>query len=140
MKRGIKKSILIGVDTLAIVFSSLLSYIFLSPYIDPSQFFLYMSVGLCIISYLAFASYFKIFSKINRYVSIKEIINIFACVSLSFLVVTVISSLTLMAVSFRFILLTYIFSLSVIASSRIIWRILNELNYHSEKNYKHKDK
>lgn len=133
MKRGIKKSILIGVDTLAIVFSSLLSYIFLSPYIDPSQFFLYMSVGLCIISYLAFASYFKIFSKINRYVSIKEIINIFACVSLSFLVVTVISSLTLMAVSFRFILLTYIFSLSVIASSRIIWRILNELNYHSEK-------
>lgn len=133
MKRGIKKSILIGVDTLAIVFSSLLSYIFLSPYIDPSQFFLYMSVGLCIISYLAFASYFKIFSKINRYVSIKEIINIFACVSLSFFVVTVISSLTLMAVSFRFILLTYIFSLSVIASSRIIWRILNELNYHSEK-------
>ncbi|TFI75719.1 polysaccharide biosynthesis protein [Carnobacterium divergens] len=133
MKRGIKKSILIGVDTLAIVFSSLLSYIFLSPYIDPSQFFLYMSVGLCIISYLAFASYFKIFSKINRYVSIKEIINIFACVSLSFLVVTVISSLTLTAVSFRFIVLTYIFSLSVIASSRIIWRILNELNYHSEK-------
>ncbi|SBO16933.1 polysaccharide biosynthesis protein [Carnobacterium divergens] len=133
MKRGIKKSILIGVDTLAIVFSSLLSYIFLSPYIDPSQFFLYMSVGLCIVSYLAFASYFKIFSKINRYVSIKEIINIFACVSLSFFVVTVISSLTLMAVSFRFILLTYIFSLSVIASSRIIWRILNELNYHSEK-------
>ncbi|MFS7200073.1 polysaccharide biosynthesis protein [Carnobacterium divergens] len=136
MKRGIKKSILIGVDTLAIIFSSVLAYIFLIPYIDPSQFFLYMSVVLCIVSYLAFASYFKIFSKINRYASIKEIINIFVCVSLSFLVVTVITSLTLTAVSFRFIVLTYIFSLSVIASSRIVWRILNEMHYRNENKMK----
>ncbi|MDT2011512.1 polysaccharide biosynthesis protein [Carnobacterium divergens] len=136
MKRGIKKSILIGVDTLAIIFSSVLAYVFLIPYIDPSQFFLYMSVVLCIVSYLAFASYFKIFSKINRYASIKEIINIFVCVSLSFLVVTVITSLTLTAVSFRFIVLTYIFSLSVIASSRIVWRILNEMHYRNENKMK----
>lgn len=126
LTRTVKKVILVSADSIGIILSSIGAYIFLNPYIDPSNSFYLGVVGICIFSYLMLALYFKLFSKINRYTSLKEISNIFICVTLSFIIAGIVSLVMINDISWRFLLLMYIFSLSLIAGSRIIWRILIE--------------
>ncbi|MGO2961992.1 MAG: polysaccharide biosynthesis protein [Carnobacterium maltaromaticum] len=127
LTRNVKKIILISLDSLAIILSSIAAYIFLNPYIDPSNSFYIGVVGICLFSYLGLATYFKLFSKINRYTSLKEILNVFICVSLAFFSASLVSLLAINNISWRFLVLMYVFSLFIIAGSRIAWRILIEM-------------
>lgn len=129
MSRKIKKIVLIGFDLTAILISSLVSYIFLNPYIELSAQSLMVTIGLGMIGYIALATYFKLYSKINRYTSIKESFTIFTCVTSAFILSAVISIVSVKAVSIRFIILTYVFSVALITGSRIIWRIYHEHHY-----------
>lgn len=129
MSRKIKKIILVGYDSIAIIVSSIFAYVFLDPYIGlPIHSFL-LTIGMSLVLYLFLAIYFKLFSKINRYTSIREAVAIATCVTVAFLFSAVISVALMQVVSFRFILLTYIFSLAGIAGSRILWRVYNEHHY-----------
>ncbi|WP_317942679.1 nucleoside-diphosphate sugar epimerase/dehydratase [Carnobacterium maltaromaticum] len=127
LTRNVKKIILISLDSLAIILSSIAAYIFLNPYIDPSNSFYIDVVGICLFSYMGLATYFKLFSKINRYTSLKEILNVFICVSLAFFSASLVSLLAINNISWRFLVLMYVFSLFIIAGSRIVWRILIEM-------------
>lgn len=127
LTRNVKKIILISLDSLAIILSSIAAYIFLNPYIDPSNSFYIGVVGICLFSYMGLATYFKLFSKINRYTSLKEILNVFICVSLAFFSASLVSLLAINNISWRFLVLMYVFSLFIIAGSRIAWRILIEM-------------
>ncbi|WP_157455736.1 polysaccharide biosynthesis protein [Carnobacterium maltaromaticum] len=127
LTRNVKKIILISLDSLAIILSSIAAYIFLNPYIDPSNSFYIGVVGICLSSYMGLATYFKLFSKINRYTSLKEILNVFICVSLAFFSASLVSLLAINNISWRFLVLMYVFSLFIIAGSRIVWRILIEM-------------
>lgn len=127
LTRNVKKIILISLDSLAIILSSIAAYIFLNPYIDPSNSFYIGVVGICLFSYMGLATYFKLFSKINRYTSLKEILNVFICVSLAFFSASLVSLLAINNISWRFLVLMYVFSLFIIAGSRIVWRILIEM-------------
>lgn len=127
LTRNVKKIILISLDSLAIILSSIAAYIFLNPYIDPSNSFYIGVVGICLFSYMGLATYFKLFSKINRYTSLKEILNVFICVSLAFFLASLVSLLAINNISWRFLVLMYVFSLFIIAGSRIVWRILIEM-------------
>ncbi|WP_034536992.1 nucleoside-diphosphate sugar epimerase/dehydratase [Carnobacterium inhibens] len=129
MSRKIKKSILIGFDSLSILTSGWIAYFFLDPYIALTVQSFTTTLGLTIIIYLIFATQYKLFSKINRYTSIRESLAVVACVSFSFIASGLISVVLLQTVSFRFIVLTYIFSLASIVGSRILWRIFNEHQY-----------
>lgn len=124
-----KKIILIGYDSIAIIISSVFAYVFLDPYIGlPVRSFL-ITVGMNLAFYLILATYFKLFSKINRYTSIREAMAIAVCVTVAFFLSAFISVALMQVVSFRFVLLTYIFSLAGIAGSRVLWRIYNEHHY-----------
>ena len=129
MSRSRKKVILVSFDLVALLFSSLVSYIFLDPYIALSNESLTVIIGLAIISYVALATKFKMYSKINRYTSIKESATIFGCVTAAFIFSAIISLLSTITVSIRFIILTYAFSVALITGSRIIWRIYHEHYY-----------
>lgn len=129
MSRKIKKVILIGFDTISILVSALIAYFFLDPYITLSIMAFSSTVGFTLVIYLVTATYFKLFSKINRYTSIRESVAIANCVTFSFISSALISLLVLKTISFRFFVLTYIFSLASITGSRIIWRIYNEHQY-----------
>ena len=135
MSRNKKKGILIGFDSFSIIASGLIAYFFLNPYIALLTSSFIITLSITIVFYLVLATYFKLFSKINRYTSIRESLAIAACVTSSFLFSAIISVLLLKTVSFRFIVLTYFFSLASIAGSRIIWRIYNEHQY--KKKYGH---
>lgn len=129
MSRKTKKSVLIGFDSFSIVASGLIAYFFLDPYIALSNQSFITTIGIAIILYLILAAQFNLFSKINRYTSIRESLAIVACVTFSFMATALISVVLLNTVSFRFIVLTYIFSLASIVGSRIFWRIYNEHQY-----------
>lgn len=126
LTRTAKKIILVSFDSIAIILSSIVAYIFLNPYIDPSNSFYVGAVGFCVSGYLVLAMYFKLFSKINRYTSLKEISTIFICVTASFIISSTASLLAIHNVSWRYLVLMYLFSLSLIAGSRIVWRIIIE--------------
>lgn len=129
MSRNIKKVILVSFDLVSILFSSLVSYIFLNPYIELSIQFLTVTIGVGIIGYMALAVKFNMYSKINRYTSIKESATIFGCVTTAYLFSAIISLVSVNIVSIRFIILTYAFSVALITGSRIIWRIYHEHHY-----------
>ncbi|WP_035052218.1 polysaccharide biosynthesis protein [Carnobacterium pleistocenium] len=135
MTRRTKKNILIGFDSLSIVVSGLIAYFFLNPYIAVSIQSFITTIGVTISLYLILATQFKLFSKINRYTSIRESLAVIICVSFSFIASALISVVLLKTVSLRFIILTYIFSIASIAGSRIIWRIYNEHNYKKVHGY-----
>ncbi len=129
MNRTMKKSILVGYDSLAITLSSIVAYIFLDPYIELPFRTITFTVGLTIFIYLTLAVFLNLFSKINRYTSIKESLTIAGCVTAAFISSALISLLILQPVSFRFILLSYLFSAALITGSRIGWRIYHEHHY-----------
>lgn len=129
MSRRLKKIILVSFDLVAILFSSLISYIFLDPYIALPAKTLTLTIGLAIVGYIGLATYFKMYSKINRYTSIKESATIFSCVSVAFIFSALVTLLSTAVVSIRFIILTYAFSVAMITGSRIVWRIYHEHYY-----------
>lgn len=129
MSRSIKKSILVLFDCLAIILSNMVAYIFLNPYIELSLGNLFFKTALTIMIYLALAVYFKLFSKINRYTSIKESFSLAGSVTVAFILSAVVIVIMNRPFSVRYALLGYIFSTSLIVGSRIIWRIYNEHHY-----------
>ncbi len=129
MSRSIKKMILIGFDLMAILLSSIVSYIFLAPYISLPIWSITLTIGLGMIGHVLLAIYLKLYSKINRYTSIKESITIFSSVTIAFIFSAFISLLSIDVVSIRFIILTYTFSVALITGSRIGWRIYHEHHY-----------
>lgn len=129
MSRSIKKMILISFDLMAILFSSIVSYIFLDPYISLPIWSIALTIGLGMIGHVLLAIHLKLYSKINRYTSIKESITIFSSVTIAFVFSAFISLLSIDVVSIRFIILTYTFSVALITGSRIGWRIYHEHHY-----------
>lgn len=128
MSREMKVFILLMYDTLAITCSSIVAYFFLDPYIELSTRAMLLSVVVSWSVYLILAIYFKLFKKINRYTSIREFMSVLLCVTSSYLISTSIIRMFI-PVSFRFIVLGYLFSSALIIGGRISWRIYNEHQY-----------
>lgn len=128
MSRKIKMLFLATYDTLAILSSNIIAYLFLDPYIVLSYESLFLSVGTILVIYLALASYFRLFRKINRYTSISEAVAILMCVTSAYLLSALIT-LLFTSISFRFIILGYLFSSALIVGGRIGWRVYNEHQY-----------
>lgn len=123
-----KVLILLGYDILAIVCSSIVAYFFLDPYIGLPAKSLVLTTVVSILAYLVLATYFKLFRKINRYTSIKEALAILLCVSISY-IISAIVTFAVTTISFRFMVLGYLFSAAWIVGGRVAWRIYNEHQY-----------
>lgn len=128
MSRKVKILILLGYDMLAIICSSIVAYFFLDPYIGLPAKSLVITTGVSIFVYLVLATYFKLFRKINRYTSIKEALAILLCVSISYIISTIVT-FVVTTISFRFMVLSYLFSAAWIVGGRVAWRIYNEHQY-----------
>lgn len=123
-----KVLILLGYDILAIICSSIVAYFFLDPYIGLPAKSLVITTVVSIFLYLILATYFKLFRKINRYTSIKEALAILLCVSMSY-IISAIVTFVVTTISFRFMVLSYLFSAAWIVGGRVVWRIYNEHQY-----------
>jgi FlaA1/EpsC-like NDP-sugar epimerase len=126
MNKKLKRFTLIVFDSLVIVLSSILANLFLNPYVTfpPGDF--WVAVLLSLGFYLLLAHHNQLFSKINRYTSIRETLTHMASITISFILASVIAVFFVDTISGRFMTLTYLFSVTVIPGSRVIWRIVHE--------------
>lgn len=117
---------LILVDSLLLLIANMASYYFMKPFVPIPMDFVRLSTVLSILFYLIFGFVFRVFSRINRYTNLSEMIAIFLALSFG----SIMSIACLFFVnenySLRMITFTYFLSLSFIISSRLIWRLYVE--------------
>lgn len=98
----------------------------MKPFVAIPMDFILISIGLSIGFYLFYGSLFKVFTRINRYTNLREMIAIFGSLSAS----AASSILILMFInrrySLRLVIFAYLLSLLLIIGSRLIWRIYIE--------------
>lgn len=126
MNRKSKQVILTGLDSVIWIVSISLSILFLTPYIRFNNSDLLIFACVCLITYLASGYSLKLFSKINRYTSFKEMISIFVVTTITTLISNIVYFVISSNYSARFGILTYLFALLFICGSRFAWRYLVE--------------
>lgn len=128
MSRRTKVLCLVLYDVLAILSSSTIAYLFLDPYIELPYELLVLSASVTMIAYFILAGNFSMFRKINRYTSIREAFAILLSVTSGYIISTIIT-IMFTSVSFRYMVLGYLFSTFLIVGGRIGWRIYKEHQY-----------
>lgn len=133
LTRKRKMAILIFVDSLLILLANCGAYLFMHPLVLITKSFFVTNVLVSLLLYLFFASCFKVFTRINRYTNLKEMMAIFLAITSQVFVGSIsISFIARYSYSFRFQMLTYSFSTFFIIASRIAWRVFVEKrNEHS---------
>lgn len=109
-----------------IVGANLVAALFMKPFVSIPHEFTQVSIILSIGFYLIYGWFFRVFSRINRYTNLKEMIAIFFALSLSALSCNVVMFFGEETYSIRLVTFTYFLSLFLIIASRLIWRIYIE--------------
>ena len=121
-----KIATLVVVDSLLLIAANIAAAKFMKPFVSIPMDLILISIGLSIGFYLFYGSLFKVFTRINRYTNLREIIAIFSSLSAS----AASSILILMFInrrySLRLVIFAYLLSLLLIIGSRLIWRIYIE--------------
>ncbi|MCD4961913.1 polysaccharide biosynthesis protein [Enterococcus casseliflavus] len=126
LTRRKKMAILIIVDSLLLVMANIASYYFMNPFVSIPMNFMRLSVVLSIVFYLIFGFIFRVFSRINRYTNLSEMIGIFLALSFSSIVSMFFFFFGDENYSLRMTIFTYFLSLFSIISSRLLWRLYIE--------------
>ncbi|EMF0086552.1 polysaccharide biosynthesis protein [Enterococcus hirae] len=126
LTRRRKIATLVVVDSLLLIAANIAAAKFMKPFVSIPMDLILISIGLSISFYLFYGSLFKVFTRINRYTNLREIIAIFSSLSAS----AASSILILMFInrrySLRLVIFAYLLSLLLIIGSRLIWRIYIE--------------
>ena len=126
LTRRRKIATLVVVDSLLLISANIAAAKFMKPFVSIPMDLILISIGLSIGIYLFYGSLFKVFTRINRYTNLREIIAIFSSLSAS----AASSILILMFInrrySLRLVIFAYLLSLLLIIGSRLIWRIYIE--------------
>ncbi|HBL1923966.1 TPA: polysaccharide biosynthesis protein [Enterococcus faecium] len=126
LTRRRKIATLVVVDSLLLIAANIAAAKFMKPFVAIPMDLILISTGLSIGFYLFYGSLFKVFTRVNRYTNLREIIAIFGSLSAS----DVSSILILLFInrqySLRLVIFAYLLSLLLIIGSRLIWRIYIE--------------
>jgi len=126
LTRKRKVAILIIVDLTLILLVNIAGYVFLNPFIPiPNSFILRLIIS-SIILYLIFGYVFRVFTRINRYTNLREIIAILLATTCTAIGNAVYLLSFSDSFSRRLILFTYILSAFFIILSRLAWRLFVE--------------
>ncbi len=140
--RKAKVIILVLLDSFLIISANIISFVFMEPFITVMYHYLLKNIIFSILLYLFYGWIFKVFTRINRYTNLNELLSIFA--ALSFTMVSLFPLLYLVTqemnqhVSIRLELFTYNVSLLLITSSRLTWRMIIERYGRKRSNQKKK--
>lgn len=110
-------------DSLLLIIANIASYYFMKPFVAIPMNFMRVSIVLSIGFYLLFGWIFRVFSRINRYTNLKEMIAIFLALTCSALSSIAVFFFGEENYSLRLITSTYFLSLFLIIASRLIWRL-----------------
>lgn len=117
---------MILVDSLLLIAANSAAVNFMEPFVAIPIDLILISSGLSIIFYLLYGSFFKVFTRINRYTNLREMIAIFSSLSASAASSILILLFINRRYSLRLVIFAYLLSLLLIIGSRLIWRIYIE--------------
>ncbi|GMG63761.1 nucleoside-diphosphate sugar epimerase/dehydratase [Tetragenococcus halophilus] len=126
LTRKRKIAILIVVDLTLIACATIAGYLFLNPFIPIPIPFISRLIISSMILYLIFGYVFRVFTRINRYTNLREILAILLATTGTALGNAIYLLSFSEAFSKRLILFTYILSAFFIILSRLAWRLLVE--------------
>ena len=126
LTRRRKIAILVVVDSLLLIAANIAAAKFMKPFVAIPMDLILISIGLSIGFYLFYGSLFKVFTRINRYTNLREIIAIFGSLSASAASSILILLFINRRYSLRLVIFAYLLSLLLIIGSRLIWRIYVE--------------
>lgn len=113
-------------DSILLVFANIASYYFMKPFVMIPMDFMQISIVLSIVLYWLFGWIFRVFSRINRYTNLREMIAIFFALSLSSLSTIILLFFIKENYSMRLVVSTYFLSMFFIIASRLVWRLYIE--------------
>ncbi|MBK4857180.1 hypothetical protein CU003_2305 [Enterococcus faecium] len=117
---------MVFVDSLLLIAANIAAAKFMKPFVAIPMDLILISIGLSIGFYLFYGSLFKVFTRINRYTNLREIIAIFSSLSASAASSIFILLFINRQYSLRLVIFAYLLSLLLIIGSRLIWRIYIE--------------
>ncbi|EOS7999858.1 polysaccharide biosynthesis protein [Enterococcus hirae] len=129
--RKIKAISLVLLDSFLIILANYISFIFMVPFIIINRDYLAITLISSVVCYLFYGGIFKVFTRINRYTNLNELLGIFA--ALTFMLFSIFPLFYLFnqelmyQISLRLVVFSYIMALLLIASSRLGWRVWVEL-------------
>ncbi|EGP4777739.1 polysaccharide biosynthesis protein [Enterococcus faecium] len=126
LTRRRKIATLVVVDSLLLIAANIAAAKFMKPFVSIPMDLILISIGLSIGFYLFYGSLFKVFTRINRYTNLREIIAIFSSLSASAASSIFILLFINRRYSLRLVIFAYLLSLLLIIGSRLIWRIYIE--------------
>lgn len=126
LTRKRKIVILIGVDLALIACATVAGYFFLNPFISIPYSFIWRLGLSSMVFYLVFGYLFRVFTRINRYTNLREILAILLATTGTALGNAIYLLSFSEAFSKRLILFTYILSAFFIILSRLAWRLFVE--------------
>ncbi|HGF8076205.1 polysaccharide biosynthesis protein [Enterococcus faecium] len=126
LTRRRKIATLVFVDSLLLIAANSAAAKFMKPFVAIPMDLILISIGLSIGFYLFYGSLFKVFTRINRYTNLREIIAIFGSLSASAASSILILLFINRRYSLRLVIFAYLLSLLLIIGSRLIWRIYIE--------------
>ncbi|NTK03460.1 polysaccharide biosynthesis protein [Enterococcus faecium] len=126
LTRRRKIATLVVVDSLLLIAANIAAAKFMKPFVAIPMDLILISIGLSIGFYLFYGSLFKVFTRINRYTNLREIIAIFSSLSASAASSILILLFINRRYSLRLVIFAYLLSLLLIIGSRLIWRIYIE--------------
>ncbi|MGT2799446.1 polysaccharide biosynthesis protein [Streptococcus marmotae] len=118
--------ILIIIDSLMLFVGAQCSLFFVNRFADVSTVQLVVSYLFVLIAYLLVAAKLRIFSVLNRYTDYRVLFSLLVATSLAYLVLFVGSLALFQSYSYRFWLLSWLFSSLLLISPRLSWRVLSE--------------
>lgn len=127
LNRKRKVAILVILDSCLITLSIITSLLFLSPFFsfDVQKFVEILIVTLAL--YLSIGSFFRIFTRINRYTNLREILAIFITTTIILFFEMGLSLVFQGIIYKRLIFLAYVLITFSIVGSRLAWRLCTEL-------------
>lgn len=141
MNRKLKSATLLGIDIILIFLTSWLTIYMLAPFIDISTSYYWILPIFFSVMYIIFGSFFRTFSRINRFTNLNAIISIFLATTFSYLVNFICFSIWFNAFSKRLVTFEYIILTLFLILSRLFWRFLmermgNKKNFSNSKEVK----
>lgn len=129
--RKIKVISLVLLDSFLIILANYISFIFMVPFVIINRDYLVITLISSVVCYLFYGWIFKVFTRINRYTNLNELLGIFA--ALTFMLFSIFPLFYLFnqelmhQISLRLVVFSYIMALLLIASSRLGWRVWVEM-------------
>lgn len=136
LSRKEKSIILITIDLLLLFIAMFVIMYFMQASASINSNQLLTSYLVVAIDYLVIASWFKIFSILNRFTDYRVLFYLMISLAISYSLLAVVVTIVYPegSYSYRFVLLSFLFSTFLLIAPRLLWRELN--NSHSQKKKK----